>query len=158
MNYKELGRSGVMIPELVVGTWKYTNGVEPLRKGIELGAAFVDTAEAYGNEPLVGLAIKGIRDRVFLATKARWQQAGRSDLIEAAERSLRLLGTDHLDLYQLHEPNPHVPIEETLGAMEDLVDAGKIRFIGVCNFSRPQLEQALAASRKHKIVSNQVPY
>jgi diketogulonate reductase-like aldo/keto reductase len=158
MNRKELGQTGVMIPELGLGTWEYTNGIEPLRRGIECGAAFVDTAEAYGNEPLVGQAIKGIRDRVFLATKVSPSHFNRSDVSKAADRSLQLLNTDYIDLYQLHRPNPDIPIEETMGALEDLVDAGKVRFIGVSNFSLGQLQKAQSAMRRYRITSNQVTY
>jgi diketogulonate reductase-like aldo/keto reductase len=147
-----------MVPELGVGTWKYTSGVEALRRGIDLGAAFIDTAEAYKNEQLVGDAVKGVRERVFLATKVSSSHFGYSDVLKAADRSLQLLGTDYIDLYQLHWPNRNIPIGETMSAMEDLVDAGKVRFIGVCNFSLRQFEQARAVMRKHSIVSNQLPY
>jgi diketogulonate reductase-like aldo/keto reductase len=158
MNLKQLAQTGVMIPEIGMGTWKYTVGVEPLRKGVELGACFVDTAEYYKNEELVGQAIKGLRERVFVATKVLPEHFSRSDVVKSADKSLRLLGIDCIDLYQLHRPNSAVPIEETMGAMEQLVDAGKVRFIGVSNFSVRRLKRAQAAMRKHKIVSNQVAY
>jgi diketogulonate reductase-like aldo/keto reductase len=79
-------------------------------------------------------------------------------VLSAANRRLQRLGTDHIDLYQLHWPSPNVPIEETMSGMEDLVDAGKVRFIGVSNFSLRQLREARAVMRKHPIVSNQVSY
>ena len=98
------------------------------------------------------------RERVFLATKARPANFRRRDLVRAAEASLRRLGTDYIDLYQLHWPNETVPIAETMAGMADLADAGKIRFIGVSNFSARALEKAQAALPHHRIVSNQVRY
>jgi diketogulonate reductase-like aldo/keto reductase len=123
-----------------------------------LGANFIDTAEIYGTEPVVGEAVKGMRDRVFIASKVSPGHFRRAALLEAADRSLQLLKTEYLDLYQLHFPNYNVPIEETMGAMEDLVDAGKIRFVGVSNFSVALFKQAQRAMRKYPIVSNQLRY
>jgi diketogulonate reductase-like aldo/keto reductase len=155
---KELARTGVMLPEVGLGTWNYHAGAEPLRYGLESGALFIDTAEVYGTEPVVAKAIRGTRRAVFLATKVSARNFGAADLRKSAENSLRLLGTDVIDLYQLHEPNPMIPIEETMGAMAALVDAGKVRFIGVSNFSVAQLEQARKALGKYPVVSNQVRY
>ncbi len=146
------------MPEIGLGTSKYQGGVEPLRRGIDLGVRLIDTAEFYGTEELVGEAVKGIRDRVFIATKVWTSHFKRADLLMAADKSLQRLGTEHIDLYQLHFPNHVVPIEETMAAMEELVDMGKVRFIGVCNFSVAELGKARAALAKYKIVSNQVPY
>jgi diketogulonate reductase-like aldo/keto reductase len=99
-----------------------------------------------------------LRDRVFLATKvSKWHLRPR-DLNRAIDESLSRLRTDYVDLYQIHEPSDEIPLEETLGAMEDLVDAGKVRFIGVSNFSVQQLDAARRFMRKHPIVSNQVRY
>jgi diketogulonate reductase-like aldo/keto reductase len=158
MDTKELGRTGVLIPEIGVGTWKYAGGAATLRAVLERGATFIDTAEIYGTESVVGEAIAGIRDRVFVATKVSAEHFGHAQLLEAADRSLRQLKTERIDLYQLHWPSHTVPIGETIAAMEELVDAGKVRFIGVSNFSRRLLERAQAAVRKHRIVSNQVRY
>ncbi len=155
---KELGSTGVRIPELGIGTWEYHAGPEPLRKGLEAGAWFIDTAESYGAEEVVGQAIRGVRDRVFLATKVSPWNYHRADIHKAADGSLQRLGVDVIDLYQLHYPNPEIPIEETMGALEELVDAGKVRFIGVSNFSVDQLKEAQAALSRHPIVSNQVRY
>ena len=91
MEHKQLGNSSVQLPEIAFGTWKYGGGVAPLRAAIEQGASFIDTAETYGNEHVVGEAIRGLRDRVFLATKARPANFRRRDLIAAAEGSLRQL-------------------------------------------------------------------
>ncbi len=155
---KELGRTGVRVPEIGLGTWDYHGGIEPLLAGFESGALFVDTAESYGSESVVGEAIRGIREKVFLATKVSSEHFRHRDVIRAADESLRRLGTGRIDLYQLHHPNPGVPIDETMGAMEELVEAGKIRFIGVSNFSLAQLQTAQRAARKHPIVANQVRY
>jgi diketogulonate reductase-like aldo/keto reductase len=158
MRLKELGKTGVLLPEIGLGTWRYYAGPEPLWRGLDAGALFIDTAESYGTEPVVAEAIRTQRDRVFLATKVSPRHFRRRDLLAAADASLRRLGTDYLDLYQLHEPNEAVSLEETLGAMEELADAGKVRFIGVSNFSVSLLHQAQHALRKHPIVSNQERY
>ena len=158
MELKPLGPSPVQVPAIGFGTWRYTGGVEPLRAVVERGYCFLDTAESYGTEELVGEAIRGRRRDVFLATKASPRNFRRPDLIRAAESSLRRLGTDYIDLYQLHWPNLTIPIEETMGGMEELVDSGKIRFIGVSNFNVGQLRKAQRSLSKHKIVSNQVRY
>ncbi|MGD1018673.1 MAG: aldo/keto reductase [Verrucomicrobiia bacterium] len=158
MQRKELGKSGVHLPEIGLGTWNYHGGVEPLRTGLEMGALFIDTAESYGTETVVAEAVRGMRDRVFLATKVSPDHFRHDDVLKAADNSLRRLRTDHIDLYQLHEPNHRIPVEETLGAMEELVDAGKVRFIGVSNFTVTELQRAQRAMRKHTIVSNQVRY
>src|SRR5467141_278048 len=154
----ELANSGVRLPEIGFGTWNYLGGIQPLRAAIECGPRLIDTAESYGTEEIVGEAIKGRRHQVFLATKVLPRNFSRRDLIAAAERSLRRLGTDHIDLYQLHWPNLAIPIEEPMGGMEELVDAGKVRFIGVSNFSVPDLVNAQTALSRHRIVANQVRY
>ncbi len=158
MLLRELGNSGIRLPEIGFGTWNYGGGVEPLRTAIEYGACLIDTAEAYGTEETVAKAIKGQRDRVFLATKVLPRNFRECDLIAAAERSLRRLGTDYIDLYQLHWPNLTIPIEEPMKGMERLVDDGKVRFIGVSNFSVRDLINAQAALAKQRIVANQVRY
>ena len=155
---KELAKTGIQLPEIGFGTWCYRGGVEPLRQAIALGANFIDTAESYGSEEVVGEAIKGVRDKVFVATKVTPRHFRRQDVIHSAEQSLRRLGTDYIDLYQLHWPNYLVPIAETMGAMEELVASGKIRFIGVSNFSADEVERAQATLSKNRIVSNQVLY
>src|SRR5438876_11019125 len=158
MNHKELANTGIRLAEIGLGTWHYESGVEPLRTGIALGACFIDTAESYGTEEVVGRAIQGTRNKVFVATKVSPRHFRRSDVIRSAEASLRRLKTDYIDLYQLHWPNYAVPIEETMAAMEALVERGKVRFIGVSNFSVTDLKKAQAALSKYKIASNQVRY
>jgi diketogulonate reductase-like aldo/keto reductase len=158
MESKTLGTTDLPLPEIGLGTWKYSGGTQPLRAGVEHGARFIDTAESYGSEEIVGRAVREFRHRVFLATKVSPRNFRARDLIAAVERSLERLQTDYIDLYQLHWPNYTVPIEETMRAMEQLVDAGKIRFIGVSNFSIRELKRAQSALTKHKIVSNQLRY
>lgn len=158
LGLKELGRTGFSLPEIGIGTWNYHGGPGPLRKGLEAGALFIDTAESYGNETVVGEAVRGMRNRVFIGTKVSQQNCRREDLIKSADTSLWKLGIDCIDLLQLHEPNPLIPIEDTMGAMVELVDAGKIRFIGVSNFSIDQLEKAQKVLGNRSIVSNQVRY
>jgi diketogulonate reductase-like aldo/keto reductase len=155
---KELGDTGVTVPEIAQGTWQFKGDAQPLRLGIDLGARFIDTAEKYGNESVAGEAIRGRRQDVFLASKISPSHFRRHDVVKAAEASLRRLQTDYLDLYQLHLPNYVVPIAETMSAMEELVVAGKIRFIGVSNFSVAELKRANAALSRTRIVSNQVRY
>ena len=155
---KELAKTGVPLPEVALGTWRYQGGVEPLRVGIALGANLIDTAESYGTEELVGQAIKGIRHQIFLATKVSPRHFRRPDVIRAAEQSLRRLNTGYIDLCQLHWPNYTVSIAETMAAMEELVETGKVRFIGVSNFSAREIAKAQATLSKNRIVSNQVRY
>ena len=158
MDLKPLGNTGVMVPEIGLGVWKYRGGVEPLRRGIELGAFLIDTAEMYRTEDAVGQAVKGIRDRVFIATKVSGGHLGYDDVLRAAEASLRLLQSGSIDLYQVHWPNSYVPIKETMRAMETLVDRGLVKYVGVSNFSVSELRAAQAAMNKYPIVSNQVLY
>ena len=158
MELTPLGNTGVMVPEIGLGAWKYSGGVEPLRRGVELGAFLIDTAEVYGTEDVVGRAVKGIREQVFVATKVSGSHLRSDDVRRAAEASLRRLEMHYLDLYQIHWPNPRVPIKETMRAMEALVDAGLVKYIGVSNFSTTELREAQAAMSKYPIVSNQVLY
>lgn len=158
MEYRELAATGVKVPEIGFGTWQYRGGSEPLRKAVELGASLIDTAEMYGTEEAVGAAIKGIRQKVFIATKVSGNHLRYDEVLRAADGSLKRLGIDTIDLYQIHWPDPAVPIAETMGAMEQLADAGKVRFIGVSNFYLKNLREAEACMTKHRIVANQVKY
>ncbi|MEM0124372.1 MAG: aldo/keto reductase, partial [Candidatus Micrarchaeaceae archaeon] len=161
MIYKELGRTGEKISALGMGTWKIPNdsqgGIDAIRYGIENGINFIDTAEMYGNEELVGKAIKGI-DSAFIATKVSPSHFSYDDVIRACENSLHRLGRKSIDLYQLHWPNSRIPISETMRAMEKLHDEGKIRHIGVSNFSINEMIEAQEALSHTEIVSNQVEY
>ena len=158
MELKRLGASGVMVPEIGLGTWRYRGGSEPLRRGIELGANLIDTAEMYRTEDQVGEAIAGIRDRVFVATKVLGSNLRYDAVLRAADKSLRLLGVDKIDLYQIHWPNPSVPIAETMRAMERLVADGLVDYIGVSNFSVEDMMDAQSAMQNNPIVSNQILY
>ena len=158
MDLKQLGNTGVMVPEIGLGTWKYRGGVEPLQRGVELGAFLIDTAEMYSTEGIVGEASKGTRDSVFIATKVSANHLRHDDLMRSVEASLRRLDTDYIDLYQLHYPNRGVPIAETMGVMEALVDRGVVGHIGVSNFTVQELREAQAAMAKYPVVSNQVDY
>jgi diketogulonate reductase-like aldo/keto reductase len=158
MKTKELGTTGVQIPEIGLGVWQYRGGIEPLRKGIELGAFLIDTAEMYGTEGVVGDAIKGMRDKVFVATKVTGTHLHYDEVLKAVDGSLKRLRIDCIDLYQIHWPDRRVPIAETMGAMEALVDRGKVRYIGVSNFYLQDLVEAERAMKKHRIVANQVHY
>lgn len=158
MQTRPLGQTQVQIPEIGLGTWNYESGVAPLKAGLTAGACFIDTAESYSSEATVGQAVRAFGAPVFVATKVSPSNFRRDAIRRAAEGSLQRLGIDVIDLYQLHKPNPEIPMEETLGAMEDLVDAGKVRWIGVSNFTRSQLMEARRAARRHPIVSNQVRF
>ena len=154
----ELARTGVFIPEVGMGTWNYHAGPSSLRKGLEAGALFIDTAESYGSEEAVGAAVRGLRERVFIATKISPEHFRPADVRRSVDASLQRMGIDEVDLLQLHEPNPSIPLEDTMGAVAQLIDAGKVRFAGVSNFSLCQLQAAQRALKKHPIVSNQVRY
>jgi diketogulonate reductase-like aldo/keto reductase len=158
MNLRELGSTGVMLPEVGLGTWQYKGGVAPLQRGLDLGAFLIDTAEVYRTEDVVGDAIKGRREGVFVATKVSGDNLRYEQVLRAAEGSLKRLGIETIDLYQVHWPDQNVPISHTMRAMEELVEAGKVRYIGVSNFSRGEFEEAQAALRNQRIVSNQVEY
>ena len=150
--YTALGNTGSRLPEVGLGTWNYRGSIEPLRQAIALDAFLIDTAESYGTEEVIGDAIKDRRASVFLATKVSPKNFRYKDSIRAADESLRRLKPDYIDLYQLHSPNYMVQISETMAAMERLVELGKIRFIGVSNFSVSELRQAQAALSKNRIV------
>jgi diketogulonate reductase-like aldo/keto reductase len=158
-----VGESSVSasVTRIGLGTWKIANnsdsGITALRHGFKLGINIVDTAEMYGNEELVGRAIKGF-DNVFVATKVSPSHFRHDDLINACNASLKRLGVKSVWLYQLHWPNNRVPIRETMKAMEELLDEGKIMNIGVSNFSVKELLKAQESLEHSKIVSNQVEY
>jgi diketogulonate reductase-like aldo/keto reductase len=158
MELKELGSTGVKIPDVGVGVWRYSGGPQPLRRAVELGAFLIDTAEAYGTEEAVGKAIADMRDRVFIATKVSGGHLRHDEVLRSAEQSLKRLMVDKIDLYQIHWPNSAVPIRETMRAMEVLVDRGMIKHVGVSNFTLDDLRAAQAAMSKYPIVSNQVLY
>ena len=158
MELKELGNTGIMLPEIGLGTWQYTGGEAPLRRGVELGAFLIDTAEMYLNEDAIGRAINSWREKVFLAGKVLGSNLRYDQVMRAAETSLGLLAVDCMDLYQIHWYNREVPIKETMEAMAELVVSGRVKHVGVSNFSLQQLQEAQAAMPNVPIVSNQVHY
>ncbi len=145
---------GTQVPALGQGTWKMAeqpakraDELAALRAGVELGLTLIDTAEMYADgesERLVGEALRGLREQVFLVSKAYPQNASRSRLPQACEASLKRLGTDRLDLYLLHWRG-RVPLAETVEAMEKLVAAGKIRRWGVSNLDTDDMQELMAA-------------
>ena len=158
METKPLGKSGVALPEIGLGTWEFSGDASVIHRAIELGSFLLDTAESYGTEERVGRAIAGRRDEVFLATKVSPSHFRHADVLAACDRSLRALGVETIDLYQLHAPSADVPIEETMGAMADLVAAGKVRHVGVSNFSVREMEAAEDALGPDLVVENQIKY
>ena len=158
MDTKPLGKSGVRAPEVGFGTWKFSGNAAVIHRAIELGAFLIDTAESYRTEERVGKAIAGRRDDVLVATKVSTEHLRYTDVITACDRSLKRLGIDTIDLYQLHAPSARIPIEETMRAMADLVAAGKVRHVGVSNFSVNEMKAAEAALGEDLVVENQIKY
>jgi diketogulonate reductase-like aldo/keto reductase len=166
MEMRMFGATGRRVPVLGQGSWYIdqaadrAGAVAALRRGMDLGMTHIDTAEMYGSgaaESLVGEAIRGRRDEVFLVSKVLPSNAGRRAAVQACERSLKALGTDRLDAYLLHWRGS-VPLEETFRAFEDLKAAGNIRAYGVSNFDVDDLEEAWAVLGPGKLACNQVLY
>lgn len=168
--YKAFGWTDVKVPTIGMGTWMIEGGgpnmqrlaIEALKTGLELGMTHIDTAEMYGNgraEELVAQAIAGgMREKVFLVSKVLPSNASYEGTVAACNQSLKRLKTKWLDLYLLHWPSSQYPVEETMRAMEKLVDEGMIRFIGVSNFDVDGLRAAESALSKYRLACNQVPY
>ena len=160
-------RSGAELPALGLGTYgmgedRATRAVEvaALRLGLDLGMDLIDTAETYadgGAEEVTGEAVKGRRDEVFIVSKVQAENASRRGTIEAAERSLRRLGTDRIDLYLLHWPGEH-PLQDTLDAFAQLVDEQKIVHYGVSNFDAAAMQACESLRGGPGVVANQVFY
>jgi aryl-alcohol dehydrogenase-like predicted oxidoreductase len=186
MEYRQLGRSGLRVSTITLGTmgfggtgWASAVGsldVKGARRQIgmarDAGVNLIDTADVYSNglsEEIVGAALGTDRDDVLLATKVRMpmgrgpNDAGlsRHHIIRGAEASLRRLGTDWIDLYQVHEWDGQTPLEETLAALDSLVQAGKVRYVGASNYAGWQLIKALGISERDglaRFVSQQIYY
>jgi diketogulonate reductase-like aldo/keto reductase len=136
-------------------------GIHALRLGLDLDMKFIDTAEMYAaghSEEVVARALEGRRDTVFVASKVSPRHFQYEDVLAAAMRSLKRLNLKQMDLYQLHWPNPKIPIAETMKAMEKLMKDGHIRHIGVSNFSVELMREAQQSLSHEKIVSNQVEF
>jgi aryl-alcohol dehydrogenase-like predicted oxidoreductase len=182
MKYRYLGRSGLLVSRLCLGTMTFGNaqwGCDQetssaiVRRFVEGGGNFIDTADGYSggeSEKMLGVALKAhTRDELVIATKC-WFGTGpavtarglsRKHIVESCENSLKRLGTDYIDLYQFHGPDPQTPIEESLRAADDLVRAGKIRYLGCSNFYGWQIAKAngIAALRQFEpLVSAQHLY
>ena len=160
-------RGGVTLPSLGLGTWKMGEKrgrrkveVAALQLGLDLGLGLIDTAEMYGSggaEQVVGEAIRGRRDEVYLVSKVLPSNASLKGTIKAAERSLKHLKCDYIDLYLRHWPGSH-PVGETLEAFERLVSEGKIRHYGVSNFDTEDMADAMAEPLGDAICLNQILY
>jgi len=172
MQFRPLGHTHESIPVVGLGTWgiggemgpnssRDEAGIRALRLGLDLEMKFIDTAEMYGaghSEEVVARVLEGRRDGVFVASKVSPRHFAYDDVLAAANRSLKRLGSKQMDLYQLHWPSSRIPISETMRAMEKLVSDGLTRYIGVSNFSVEQMREAQQSLSHEKIVSNQVEF
>jgi aryl-alcohol dehydrogenase-like predicted oxidoreductase len=164
MSYRRLGGSGLVVSLVGIGCKNFGRKLDAdgtravVDAAVDAGITLFDTADIYGtphgsSEELLGAALKGRRDEVVLATKFGMDMEGmngadhgargsRRYIVRALEASLRRLDTDHIDLYQMHEPDPFTPVDETLAALDDLVHAGKVRYLGNSNFAGWQIADA----------------
>lgn len=180
MDYRLLGRTGVSVSPLCLGTMMFgpwgnadrADSVRIIHRALDAGINVVDTADVYSDgvsEEIVGEALHGRRDDVVLATKfsvpmgedPNQRGGSRRWIMREVENSLRRLRTDHIDLYQVHRPSPETDVEETLGALTDLVRQGKVRYIGSSSFPASQIVEAQWAARERNLerfVTEQPPY
>jgi aryl-alcohol dehydrogenase-like predicted oxidoreductase len=180
MEYRSFGRTGVKVSSLCLGCMMFggrTDADESYRiidRALDAGINFLDTANVYSlgrSEEVVGEALKrnGKRHEVVLATKVHWKMGegvndmgnSRRHIIQQCEASLRRLQTDYVDLYQLHRPQPEVPIDEALRALDDLIRAGKVRYIGSSTFAAWQVVESLWVAKElglNRFVCEQPPY
>lgn len=180
MEYRSLGRTGVKVSALCLGSMMFGSQTDEetsadiIDRALDAGINFLDTANVYGrgkSETAVGKALKrnGRRDAVVLGTKVFARMGDdpnaegnhRRHVIEQCEASLRRLQTDWIDLYQIHRPMPEIPIDETLRALDDLVRAGKVRYVGTSTFAAWQLVESLWAAKElglNRFVTEQPPY
>lgn len=170
MEYRQLGRSGLRVSVIGLGGNTFGRYVDEqgtaaiVRQALDEGINFIDTADIYNagrSEEYLGAAMQGLRDQLLIATKVGMRAgegpndtgSSRKRIIESCEASLRRLRTDAIDLYQIHQFDPHTTLEETLGALDDLVRAGKARYIGCSNYPAWRLVEALWVSDRHRLVS-----
>jgi len=178
MDYRSLGRTGVQVSPLCLGAMNFgaatseADSITIIHAALEAGINFIDTADVYNggqSEIIVGKALQGRRDQVILATKVYGktgdlpndQGNSRLHILKACEDSLRRLGVETIDLYQVHRPALHIPQDETLSALTDLVRAGKVRYIGCSTHPAWLVMEALAISEKYHLaryISEQPPY
>jgi aryl-alcohol dehydrogenase-like predicted oxidoreductase len=176
--YRRLGNSDLNVSVIGLGTMPFGAGCDAetsaavVNAALDAGVNFIDTADIYGGglaEEYIGRALGARRKNIIIATKGSirrgegryWSDASRAYLTSAAEASLRRLGTDYIDLYQVHMPDPKTPIEDTLGALDDLVKSGKVRHVGCVNYGGWQVTDAAWAARTRKVtpfVSSQNRY
>ena len=176
MQYRTLGSSGMQCSVVALGTWAFggdsfgtivdSQCIDTVHKALDVGVNFIDTAPAYGDghsEELIGKALKGKREKALVATKCGTDRDGKAYFNDGSpahirkqlERSLRLLDTDYIDLYQMHWPDPNHPFEDTFREFAKMQQEGKIRHIGVSNFTVQQMEQIKDLCA---VVSLQPPY
>ncbi len=173
MEYRKLGKSDLKVSRIGLGTWQFgTKGwrfedkeemKKVLNSALDQGINFIDTAEVYGggvSETVIGEVIKerGDRDDLVIATKVAPRHFRYKDVLRAANKSLERLGIKTIDLYQLHWPNEYVPLQETMRAMEELVNSGKVRYIGLSNFPPCLTKEAVLHLKNNDVISNQVKY
>lgn len=180
MEYRHFGRTGAEVSPLCLGCMMFggktseEDAADIIDHALDQGVNFFDTANVYGrgkSEIAVGKALQrnGKRDDVFLATKVHGRMGDgpnmsgnhRRNIIEQCEASLKRLQTDHIDLYQIHRPDPHIPIDETLRALDDLIRAGKVRYIGTSTYAAWQLMESLWVAKElglNRMVCEQPPY
>ncbi len=180
MQNRMLGRTGVSVSPLCLGTMMFgpwgnadeTDSIRIIHRALDAGINFVDTADVYSageSERIVGKALAGRRDDVVLATKffmpmddePNHRGGSRRWIMRSVEDSLRRLGTDYIDLYQVHRPSQDTDVEETLGALTDLVRQGKVRYIGSSSYAASQIVEAQWAARDRRLerfVTEQPPY
>ncbi|HUK27652.1 MAG TPA: aldo/keto reductase [Candidatus Acidoferrales bacterium] len=174
MEFKELGKSGIKISAIGIGTWQWgsrewgwgrrygkSEVLEAFRTALDSGINFVDTAEIYGrgkSEEILGEAIRDHREDVVIASKIWPFNLSRRHIMRAADRSRHRLGVDVIDLYQIHWPNPLFPIQNTMKSMRRLVEAGKVRCVGVSNFNLERMKTSQEALAPLELASNQVKY
>ncbi|MGH3148438.1 MAG: aldo/keto reductase, partial [Rubrobacter sp.] len=166
MEYRRLGDTRLMVSELCLGCMTFGREADEedsrglVGRFLEAGGNFIDTADVYSegvSEKITGRAIEGVRDEVVLATKVRFPMGSgpndvglsRKHVVQGCEDSLRRLGTDYIDLYQVHCWDEATPLEETLSALTDLVRGGKVRYIGVSNFTGWQIMRSLEISERY---------
>ena len=169
MQYTKLGKSDLTISKIVLGCMTFTgdgnwgpqdekDSIETIRAALDAGVTTFDTAESYAaglTEQILGKGLGADRQRVAILSKVSAAHLDYGGVISSCEATLRRLGTDYLDLYQIHWPSRAVPLEETLGALEKLKSDGKIREIGVSNFGPSDLDEAISGG---KVISNQMGY
>jgi aryl-alcohol dehydrogenase-like predicted oxidoreductase len=175
MKYRKLGRTDIDVSVMALGCWPFAGGgywgeqddrdsIATVHAALDAGINFFDTAEGYGrghSERVLGEGLRGRRHEAVIATKVSASHLAAEDVVRACEGSLANLQTDYIDLYQIHRPQPSVPIDETLRALDDLIRAGKVRYIGTSTFAAWQFVESLWASKElglNRFVCEQPPY